>query len=67
VTDVYHLTTSLWLPQPRTTVFPFFADAHNLERVTPAFLIRSPQYLSDGVEAGALIDHRLRLHGMPIR
>ena len=32
------LSCSQWPPQPITTVFPFFADAHNLERLTPPFL-----------------------------
>ncbi len=66
--DVYQLTTSLWLPQPRDTVFSFFADAQNLERITPTFL-RFQILNTSPIEmrAGALIDHRLRLHGLPLR
>ena len=65
--DVYHLTTSIWLPRPRDEVFAFFADAHNLEQITPAFLrfvvlTRAPI----AMRAGALIDYRLRLHGVPL-
>jgi ligand-binding SRPBCC domain-containing protein len=68
VADVYELTTSLWLPRPRAEVFAFFADAHNLERITPGFLrfeVLNPAPIA--MHAGTLIDHRLRLHGIPIR
>jgi len=68
VRDVYELTTWQWLPRPRPEVFAFFADARNLERITPAFL--HFQVLAAGpidMRAGALIDYRLRLRGLPIR
>lgn len=48
-------------------VFRFFADAYNLERITPPWLrfrVRS-QPLEMG--AGAEIRYTLRLHGVPIR
>jgi len=32
------LTTSLWLPRPIDEVFAFFADAPNLDALTPPFL-----------------------------
>ena len=62
------LNTRLWLPQPLPEVFAFFADAGNLERITPPWLrfrILSPQPVE--MRAGALIDYRLRLHWVPIR
>lgn len=49
----------------RPEVFAFFAEPANLERITPAFLnfhIASPPVR---MEAGALIDYRLRLYGIP--
>jgi ligand-binding SRPBCC domain-containing protein len=68
VADVYQLTTSLWLDRPRSEVFAFFADALNLERITPPFLrfeVLNP--LPIAMHGGTLIDHRLRLHGVSIR
>ena len=65
--DTYELATWQWLPRPRPEVFAFFADAHNLERITPAFL-RFQVLTSDRIEMrpGALIDYRLRLRGVPL-
>jgi ligand-binding SRPBCC domain-containing protein len=56
------------LETPLETLFPFFADAFNLERITPAFLnfrVLTPPPIEMGV--GTLIDYRLRLRGVPIR
>jgi ligand-binding SRPBCC domain-containing protein len=62
------LATELWLPQPRSRVFPFFADARNLETLTPPWLnfeVLSPGPLE--MKVGLKIDYRLRIHGIPIR
>ena len=64
---VYELKTELWLPLPIQTVFDFFADAQNLEAITPDWLrfrIVTPRPIA--MSAGILIDYRLRLHGIPI-
>lgn len=55
------------LPAPPAEVFPFFAEAGNLEAITPPWLrfaIVPPR--PSGLGAGMLIEYRLRLHGVPI-
>lgn len=56
------------LPRPPGEVFPFFAEARNLERLTPEWLHFKLLSQSPGeLGAGTLISYRLRLHGIPIR
>ena len=64
----WRLRTEQRLPQQPENVFPFFADAGNLEKLTPGYLhfqILTP--LPIEMRKGALIDYRLRLRGVPIR
>lgn len=64
----YLLQATQWLPRPLKEVFAFFADAGNLEAITPPWLnfqVLTPQPIE--MHAGALIDYRLRLHQIPIR
>lgn len=61
------LHTSLLVPRPRAEVFPFFAAAENLQRITPPwvdFKIVTP--LPIAMHVGALIDYRLKVHSVPI-
>jgi len=64
----FKMQTELWLPRPRHEVFPFFADARNLEALTPPWLkfeVLTPAPIA--MRPGTLIDYRIRVHGLPIR
>lgn len=64
----WRLSCAQRVPRPVTDVFPFFASAHNLERLTPGFLRFSLlRASSEPLAAGSLIDYKLRLHGIPVR
>ncbi len=62
------LRTTLDIPRPLSEVFPYFADAANLEAITPPWLnfhILTPPPID--MRAGARIDYALRLRGVPVR
>jgi ligand-binding SRPBCC domain-containing protein len=63
-----HLVALQRLPLPPARVFPLFADASNLEPMTPHWLrfhIVSERPIFMGT--GTLIEYRLRLWGFPVR
>ena len=62
------LTATQTIALPREEVFAFFADAGNLERITPPelnFHIVTPQPIN--IEKGALIDYKLKMRGFPVK
>ena len=64
----FTLQTELWLPRLRGQVFPFFAEVRNLETITPPWL--RFEVLTSGpivMQRGALIDYRIRVHGITMR
>lgn len=64
----FELSTTAWLPQPVDEVFGFFADAANLDVLTPPWLrfeILTPRPIA--MRAGTLIDYRITLRMLPIR
>lgn len=61
------LTASIALPRPIGEVFEFFADAGNLNLLTPNWLrFRILTPLPVTMRQGLRLDYRLRLHGIPI-
>ena len=64
----YTLTAEQRLAESREEIFSFFADARQLETLTPpslsfALLNETPIEM----QTGTLIDYQLRIHGIPIR
>jgi|ERR1700722_6272214 len=56
------------IARERSAVFAFFADAHNLESLTPPWLKFG--LLTQGsiqMAVGTLIGYRMRLHAIPVR
>ncbi|HXQ23087.1 MAG TPA: TIGR01777 family oxidoreductase [Candidatus Acidoferrales bacterium] len=57
-----------WVRRPVEDVCAFFADAHNLERITPDFVhFRIVNVSTPELRTGTTINYRLSLHGVPLR
>lgn len=68
MTSHFELRVTAWVPLERSKVFAAFADACNLEVLTPPFLgfsVVTPKPIE--MKSGQIIDYRLRLHGLPVR
>ena len=64
----YRLTARMAVDLPIDEVFGFFADANQLERITPDWLhfkVLTPRPIE--MKAGLLLDYRIRLHAIPIK
>jgi len=64
---IHHLEREQWLPATMERVFDFFADAANLQTLTPPWLgfrILSP--LPIAMRTGARIEYRIALAGVPL-
>jgi uncharacterized protein len=56
-----------WLPKSKEEIFPFFSDAHNLEKITPDKLNFKILSVSDTpVQEGTIIKYKLRIDGIPV-
>ena len=65
---LHRLEREQLVPGSVADVFGFFAEARNLERITPAWLrfeVVTPEPIRMG--PGTLIDYRLRVRGVPLR
>jgi ligand-binding SRPBCC domain-containing protein len=64
---IHTFTREQFIERPVDDVFAFYADAANLERITPAWLnfrILTPMPIE--MRPGARIDYRIRLRGLPV-
>lgn len=64
---IYEFRQETTVNAPLEVVFPFFAEARNLERITPAFLsfnVLTPEPID--MAPGTVIDYKLRVHHVPI-
>jgi len=68
LSPIHTLAREQVLPLPPVEAFELFADAFNLEAITPPWLhfrVVTPPPIA--MRPGALIEYRLRLHTLPIR
>jgi len=64
----HEFVSEQWVPRGPAEVFDFFAEAGNLERITPPFVhFRVLRASAPRLHEGTRIDYRLRLHGVPVR
>ncbi len=66
--STYTLAREQWLPRPLEEVFAYFSDPANLQAITPKamrFQITTPGPIK--MRAGATIDYRVRVRGLPLR
>ena len=65
---IWVLRATQVLPRPVEDIFPFFADAHNLEKLTPSFLkfnVLTPKPIP--MDSGTIINYKLKVRGVPIK
>lgn len=66
--QAYTLRSAVTLLVDRQELFDFFSDAFQLEQITPPWLhFHVTTAAPIDIEAGTLIDYKLKLHGFPIK
>jgi ligand-binding SRPBCC domain-containing protein len=64
---MYTLRREQWIERPIDEVFAFFADARNLEEITPPWVgFKILSMSTNCIEEGTIIRYRLRLRGIPV-
>lgn len=66
--NIHEFKSETWLPLPPEQLFPFFAEAANLEIITPPWLkfkLLTPPPIE--MREGTLIDYKLLIHGLPVK
>ena len=64
----FHVERSVLLNKGLEEVYGFFSDPSNLQELTPPWLdFRVVGSSTEAVEAGTIIDYRLKVRGVPIR
>jgi ligand-binding SRPBCC domain-containing protein len=63
----YIRESRVWVARPRAAVFAFFAEPANLARITPPWLGFTVVAAPPVLEAGAVLDYRIRWLGVPLR
>lgn len=65
---IHEFEAEVWLPRPRNEIFNFFADATNLDSITPPWLsFRTLTPAPIEIGNGTLLDYKLRVRGFPLR
>lgn len=64
----HYLVFKQWLPKEIDEIWPFFADARNLEKITPPWLnFKVVQGQPEDIGQDSTFHYALKLHGLPIK
>jgi ligand-binding SRPBCC domain-containing protein len=65
---VQNLSVAQFIPSDVGTVFNFFSEAKNLEKITPDFLNFKVEKMStSNIQKNTIIDYKLKIHGFPAK
>jgi ligand-binding SRPBCC domain-containing protein len=65
---IFEFSCEQWIPKTPEEIFEFFADAYNLELLTPPWMkfeVLTPDPIN--ICEGTVIDYKLRIKGIPMR
>lgn len=64
----HRLEAAQFIDRPRTEVFAFFCDPHNLEKITPPLLsFKIASISSKDIAEGTVIDYKLKVRSIPMK